>query len=66
MADTTSKTDSNSGPTDALRDAGQQLLGLLVQRAAQAATDRVTGLTDRLGTCHGERRSGPANGAHRP
>ena len=50
MAETTRTTDSNSGPADALRDAGQQLLGLLVQRAAQAATDRVTGLTDRLGT----------------
>jgi hypothetical protein len=35
-------------PTDALKDAGQQLLGLLVQRAAQAATERVGGLTDRL------------------
>src|SRR5215207_1143165 len=35
-------------PTDALRDAGQQLLGLLVQRAADAATQRVSGLTDRL------------------
>jgi hypothetical protein len=35
-------------PTDALRDAGQQLLGLLVQRAAEAATERVSGLSDRL------------------
>ena len=35
-------------PTDALRDAGQRLLGLLVQRAAEAATDRVTSLSDRL------------------
>ena len=35
-------------PTDALKDAGQRLLGLLVQRAAQAATERVGGLTDRL------------------
>ena len=35
-------------PTDALRVAGQQLLGLLVQRAADAATQRVSGLTDRL------------------
>ena len=35
-------------PTDALRDAGQQLLGLLVQRAADAATERVSGLADRL------------------
>ncbi|MHA6630352.1 SRPBCC family protein [Pseudonocardia sichuanensis] len=35
-------------PTDALRDAGQRLLGLLVQRAAEAATERVTSLSDRL------------------
>jgi hypothetical protein len=35
-------------PTDALRDAGQRLLGLLVQRAAEAATDRVSALSDRL------------------
>jgi hypothetical protein len=35
-------------PTDALKDAGQQLLGLLVQRAAEAATQRVNGLADRL------------------
>ncbi len=35
-------------PTDALKDAGSKLLGLVVQRAAEAATDRVTSLTDRL------------------
>ncbi|MEN3271037.1 MAG: hypothetical protein V7646_7931, partial [Pseudonocardia sp.] len=35
-------------PTDALKDAGQKLLGLLVQRAAEAATDRVSGLSERL------------------
>jgi uncharacterized membrane protein len=35
-------------PTDALRDAGQRLLGLLVQRAAEAATERVASLSDRL------------------
>ena len=35
-------------PTDALKDAGQQLLGLLVQRAAEAASQRVSGLADRL------------------
>ena len=35
-------------PTDALRDAGQRLLGLLVQRAAQAATERVGDLSERL------------------
>src|SRR2546423_5320549 len=50
MADTTRTKDTNGGPADALRDAGQQRLGLLVQRAAQPATDRVTDLTDRLGT----------------
>ncbi len=35
-------------PTDALKNAGSTLLSLVVQRAAEAATDRVTGLTDRL------------------
>lgn len=35
-------------PTDALKEAGQQLVALLAQRAAQAATDRVTNLSDRL------------------
>ena len=35
-------------PTDALKDAGSKLLGMVVQRAAEAATDRITGLTDRL------------------
>jgi hypothetical protein len=34
--------------TDALKDAGQRLLGLVVQRAAEAATDRVSSLTERL------------------
>ncbi|MFR9806766.1 SRPBCC family protein [Pseudonocardia sp. RS010] len=37
-------------PADQLKDAGQRLLSLLVQRAAEAATDRVTNLTDRLDT----------------
>jgi uncharacterized membrane protein len=36
-------------PGDALREAGQRLLGLLLVRAAQAATDRVDQLTSRLG-----------------
>jgi Polyketide cyclase / dehydrase and lipid transport len=36
-------------PTDALKEAGQHLLGLLVQRATEAATQRVSGLADRLG-----------------
>src|SRR5690242_11709401 len=35
-------------PTDALKEAGSQLLGLLVQRATEAAAQRVTGLADRL------------------
>jgi len=34
--------------TDALKEAGQQLLGLLVQRATEAAAQRVSGLADRL------------------
>jgi hypothetical protein len=38
----------DAAPTDALRDAGTRLLGLLVQRAAEAATERVTDLSDRL------------------
>jgi hypothetical protein len=44
-----SDNDANAAlPTDALKDVGQQLLALLAQRAAQAATDRVTDLTGRL------------------
>jgi hypothetical protein len=39
---------SDALPTDALKDAGQKLLGLVLQRAAQAATERVGGLSDRL------------------
>lgn len=39
---------ADASPSDALKEAGQKLLGLLVQRAAQAATDRVDGLADRL------------------
>jgi Polyketide cyclase / dehydrase and lipid transport len=35
-------------PTDALKEAGQHLLGLLVQRATDAAAQRVSGLADRL------------------
>jgi hypothetical protein len=49
MADTKDKTSlADALPTDALKDAGQRLLGLLVQRAAEAATDRVSGLSERL------------------
>ncbi|QYN40206.1 SRPBCC family protein [Pseudonocardia sp. DSM 110487] len=48
MAETTTKKVKEAAPTDALRDAGQQLLALLVQRAAEAATERVTGLSERL------------------
>ncbi|GAA1288229.1 hypothetical protein GCM10009609_63680 [Pseudonocardia aurantiaca] len=49
MAETNEKRGLADGlPTDALKDAGQRLLGLLVQRAAEAATDRVTGLSERL------------------
>ena len=39
---------AGSLPTDALKDAGQQLLGLLVQQAAEAASQRVSGLAERL------------------
>jgi uncharacterized membrane protein len=35
-------------PADALKDAGQRLLGLLVQRSAEAATQRVNGWAVRL------------------
>ena len=53
MTETSSSTGKATGlvdamPTDALLDAGQRLLGLLVQRAAQAATERVGELSDRL------------------
>jgi hypothetical protein len=49
MAESKSKTSlADALPTDALKDAGQRLLGLLVQRAAEAATDRVSGLSERL------------------
>jgi Polyketide cyclase / dehydrase and lipid transport len=53
MADATGTTGTtqklkDAVPTDALRDAGQQLLALLVQRAAEAATERVSSLSDRL------------------
>ncbi|WP_214367106.1 SRPBCC family protein [Pseudonocardia sp. H11422] len=50
---TASKDDDRGGlsdalPTEALREAGQRLLGLLVQRAAQVATERVGELSERL------------------
>jgi len=49
MAETTDKPSlTDALPTDALKEAGQRLLGLLVQRAAEAATDRVSGLSERL------------------
>ena len=34
--------------TDALRDAGQDLLGAVIQRATVSATDRITNFSDRL------------------
>src|ERR1700755_335232 len=34
--------------TDTLRDAGQDLLGVVLQRAAASATDRISGFADRL------------------
>jgi hypothetical protein len=56
MADTTERTglaEKTTGltdalPKDALKDAGQRLLGLLVQSAAEAASERVSSLSDRL------------------
>jgi len=49
MAETTDKPSlTDALPTDALKEAGQRLLGLLVQRAAEAATDRVSDLSERL------------------
>jgi uncharacterized membrane protein len=56
MADTTERTglaEKTAGltdalPKDALKDAGQRLLGLLVQSAAEAASERVSSLSDRL------------------
>jgi uncharacterized membrane protein len=38
----------HANPGEALRDAGQKLLGLLVARASEVAMDRVDGLADRL------------------
>jgi len=60
-------------PTDALKDAGQRLLGLLVQNAAESATSRIQGLTDRLtgvaenpeqglGAVFGRQRNGDGDG----
>jgi hypothetical protein len=53
MAESSEDTDQASGvgdglPTDALKEASQRLVSLLAQRAAQSATDRVTGLSGRL------------------
>ena len=53
MAESSENTDQASGvgdglPTDALKEASQRLVSLLVQRAAQSATDRITGLSGRL------------------
>jgi hypothetical protein len=44
------KTSTNGGgtATDALRDAGQELLGKVLSRAASTASDRVAGFADRL------------------
>jgi len=53
MAESSEVTDQASGvrdgrPTDALKEASQRLVSLLAQRAAQSATDRITGLSGRL------------------
>ena len=39
---------SESLPTEALKEAGQQMIGLLIQRASEVASQRVSGLADRL------------------
>jgi hypothetical protein len=49
MADAKERTGiTDALPTDALKDAGQKLLSLVVQSAAQNATARINGLSDRL------------------
>jgi hypothetical protein len=48
MADGAGEKLKDALPSDELRDLGQRLLGVLVQRAAEAATERVTNLSDRL------------------
>jgi hypothetical protein len=48
MAESTTDKAKDALPADALRDAGTRLLGLLVQRAAETAAERVTDLSDRL------------------
>jgi hypothetical protein len=49
MADAKERTSiTDALPTDALKDAGQKLLGLVVQSAAENATARINGLSDRL------------------
>jgi Polyketide cyclase / dehydrase and lipid transport len=47
MADN-AKAVRNGMPTDTLRDAGQELLGVVLKRAASSATDRVADFSDRL------------------
>jgi hypothetical protein len=49
MAETARRTGlTDALPMNALKDAGQRVLGLLVQSAAEAATARVNNLSDRL------------------
>lgn len=48
MARQDSSKSNGSTATDTLRDAGQQLLGVMLQRAASSATDRVSDFSDRL------------------
>jgi hypothetical protein len=49
MADTKERTAiADAVPKDALKDAGQRLLGLVVQRAAESAAERINGLSERL------------------
>jgi hypothetical protein len=49
MAETKGRTGiTDAIPTDALKDAGLRLLGLVVQSAAETASARINGLSDRL------------------
>src|SRR5690349_5504145 len=48
MAEARRSDHADALPTDALKEAGQQLLSLVAQRATQAASDRVNDLTGRL------------------
>ena len=65
MARESSSKTNGSTATDTLRDAGQQLLGVMLQRAASSATDRVADFSDRL-TNVAENGEGLRSLVHRP